>query len=149
MSSVVERESIAADEGEQSTLNAIEGVLQESGTTQAPRLVGPHGEEIPLPESVSHALRQLVHYLAQNKAVTVVPINKELSTQDAADILNISRPHLIKLLEQGAMPFTKVGTHRRIRLGDLMSYKQHLDAQREEALDRLAQLNQEMGLYDL
>lgn len=149
MSSVVERGSIAADESEQSTLNAIEDVLQETETARTPRLVGPHGEEIPLPESVSHALRQLVHYLARNKAVTVVPINKELSTQEAADILNISRPHLIKLLEQGAMPFTKVGTHRRIRFDDLMSYKRRFDAEREEALDRLAQLNQEMGLYDL
>ena len=148
MSSVVESEPIAADEEDQNVLNAIETVLN-GDVSQPPRLIGSHGEQIPLPRSVSHVLRRLVHYLAENKAVAVVPVDKELTTQAAADLLNISRPHLVKLLEEGAMPYTKVGTHRRIRFDDLMRYKQQLDAQREAALDRLAQLNQEMGLYDL
>ncbi|HEY7779249.1 MAG TPA: excisionase family DNA-binding protein [Ktedonobacterales bacterium] len=76
-------------------------------------------------------------------------ITRELSTQEAADILNVSRPYLISILEQGTIPYAKTGTQRRIGFDDLMRYKAQRDAARKQTLDELARLNQEMGLYDL
>ncbi len=73
---------------------------------------------------------------------------KELTTQEAADMLNISRPYLLKLLEQGDIPFIKVGTDRRIRLEDLMEYQECRDAQREKAIAEMARMCQDWGLYD-
>jgi excisionase family DNA binding protein len=71
-----------------------------------------------------------------------------VTAQEAADILNVSRPFLIKLLEEEKIPFIKVGTHRRIRFSDLMDYKQRRDEKRERALEEIAQLSQELGIYD-
>ena len=86
--------------------------------------------------------------LRANNAVRLVPVNRDLTTQEAADLLNISRPYLIKLLEEGVIPCAKVGTHRRIRLNDAMAYKQRRDTERQVALDQVTELNQEMGLCD-
>jgi excisionase family DNA binding protein len=143
---VREGEPIVAAESEQLVLNRIEGVLED--VQRVPKLIGPQGEEIELPQSVFRVLRQLVYHLAHGRAVTVVPVNKELTTQEAADMLNVSRPYLIKLLEQGEIPFTKTGTHRRIRFSDLIEYKQRRDAERGRGLAELTQLSQELGLYD-
>ena len=70
------------------------------------------------------------------------------TTQEAADLLNVSRPHLIKLLEEGAINFERVGTHRRIRFEDLMEYKHKRDNERRKALKKLTQMAQEAGLYE-
>src|SRR5438128_9896051 len=111
--SVQAYEPIAATESERSVLNQIEGVLENAHSVL--KLVSPDGEEIELPRSVFHILQQIVYHLAHGRAVTVVPLNKELTTQEAADLLNVSRPYLIKLLEEGELPYFKVGSHRRIR----------------------------------
>lgn len=143
---IVVNEPITASENEQPTLRKIESVLEHSNC--GPKLITSHGEEIPLPESVSTVLQQTVFHLMRGRAVTIVPINKELTTQEAADILNVSRPYLVKLLEQGEIPFVMTGTHRRIRFSDLMEYKKRRDAERERALDELTRMSQELGLYD-
>jgi excisionase family DNA binding protein len=75
-------------------------------------------------------------------------MRRELTTQQAADLLNVSRPHLGKLLEQGDIPFTKAGTHRRIALGDVMAYKQRRDADRRKALTEVTHMGEDLGLYD-
>lgn len=113
-----------------------------------PRLIGPDGQQIELPESVFDLFRELVHDLAQGRAVMIVSRNQMLTTQQAADLLNVSRPYLIKLLEEGEIPFTRVGTHRRIRFEDLMTYKQHRDTERRTGLTQLTQMAEEMGDYD-
>ncbi len=97
-------------------------------------------------EAATHLILSLI---AEGKAVTVVPLNKELTTQEAADILNVSRPHLVKLLERGEIPFAKTGTHRRIRFSDLMKYKEHRDFERRRGMAELTQLSQELGLYNI
>lgn len=72
---------------------------------------------------------------------------KELSTFEAADLLNVSRPFLVKLLNEGAIPHTGVGTHRRVQLKGIVAYKAHRDAEREKTLAHLTQMSQDMGLY--
>lgn len=96
-----------------------------------------------LPRHALELLRDLLAEMAQGNAVTIVPTHAELTTQQAADILNVSRPHLIKLLESGEIPFSHVGTHRRIRYQDLMAYKAERDRKSEEAMDELARQAQE------
>jgi excisionase family DNA binding protein len=150
MPSVADREPIAASEQERSQIALVEDFFARLNNESEPdclRLVSSTGEEIDLPEPVFHLLRQLVHDLAQGNSVTIVPVHKELTTQEAADLLNVSRQYLVELLEAGTIPFTKVGTHRRIQFGDLIDYKQRRDASRREGLSRLTKQSQKLGLY--
>jgi len=143
---VMEQQPIAANESERPALTKIRGVLED--TNQAPRLVGPDGAFIELPKSVFEVLRQIVYHMMSGRAIFIVPDNKTLTTQEAADFLGVSRPYLIKLLDQQKIPYNKVGLHRRILFTDLMRYKKRRDAEREHALDEIAQMSQEMGMYD-
>ena len=109
-----------------------------------PVLVGPDGERIELPSSAVEALKHVVDALARGKSVTLVPHDKDLTTQEAADMLHVSRPHLIKLLDRREVPFHRVGTHRRIRLEDVLAYRDRRDDARKAALDELARLSEEL-----
>jgi excisionase family DNA binding protein len=84
--------------------------------------------------------------MARGNAVTLIPVNAELTTQQAADILNVSRPFLIKLIEDGQIPYRKVGTHRRIRFEDLMVYKRDIDNKRRDVLADLVSEAQELNM---
>jgi excisionase family DNA binding protein len=103
-------------------------------------------EPLVLPAAVVRLLGALLTELAKGNAVTLMPHHAELTTQEAADLLNVSRPFLVGLLESGQLPFHKVGTHRRVRFSDLMIYKRRRDAESEEALRELAALSQELKL---
>ncbi len=102
--------------------------------------------DVTVPVSAIHMLVDILNQMAQGNAVSLVPIHAELTTQQAADLLNVSRPFLVKQLEAGVIPFYKVGRHRRIRFSDLMTYREPLDQQTAEAADELAAQAQEMGL---
>ena len=84
--------------------------------------------------------------IGQGNAVSIIPIHAELTTQEAADVLNVSRPFLVQLLEKGDIPFHKIGTHRRVRYQDVMAYSQRIDTERSKALDELAAQAQELGM---
>lgn len=99
---------------------------------------------VDLPPAVSQLVLDLLLLISKGEAVTLVPVGAELTTQQAADILNVSRPFLIKLLEKKEIPQHKVGTHRRIRAEDLFKYKKLRDADREKALRELTALGQEI-----
>ena len=85
--------------------------------------------------------------MAQGNAVSLIPIYKELTTQEAADLLNVSRPYLIKQIELGEIPYHKVGKHRRIHFNDLMVYKDRIDLATAQGLDEMVAISQELGLY--
>jgi excisionase family DNA binding protein len=108
---------------------------------------GRAGADIELPASAIDMLLSILSNMAKGKATTIIPINAELTTQQAADLLNVSRPYVVELLERGALPYRKVGTRRRVRYSDLMAYKNRLDADRLATLDKLAAASQDLELY--
>ncbi|QJB45989.1 helix-turn-helix domain-containing protein [Dolichospermum flos-aquae] len=139
-------ESVMAQEPEKSSIKHLESILQLEGAQ--PKLVGVDGQEIPIPESVYQILHQAVHALALGKVISVVIQDRELTTQKAADILKVSRPYLIKLLDQGEIPCIRVGTHRRVRFDDLMKYKEERDTKRREGIKQFTQFLEAEGFYD-
>lgn len=100
-----------------------------------------------VPREAAVLLARVLGYLANGEGVNVMPDSAELTTQQAAEFLNVSRPYLIKLLESDQIPFRLVGTHRRIKFRDLREYKSRDDLERRRAADELTHLSQDLGLY--
>jgi excisionase family DNA binding protein len=100
-----------------------------------------------VPREAAVLLAKILGFLANGEGVNVIPDLAELTTQQAAEFLNVSRPYLIRLLESGEIPFRLVGTHRRVRFRDLSEYNSRDDLTRRRAADELTKLTQELGLY--
>ena len=119
-------------------------------TTNLPSLAlqleGAERDTIALPPAALALLQEILSQMAQGNAVTLMPVLAELTTQQAADLLNVSRPFLIDQLKKGLLPLRSVGTHRRIRLSDLLAYKRQMDQNRSVTLDTLAAQAQELGM---
>ena len=103
-------------------------------------------ETIELPAGAVKLLMAVLEDMASGRAVTIVPQNAELTTQQAADFLNVSRPFLVELLEHKKLPFRLVGTHRRVRFEDVLRYKENIDSQRRKVLDQLAAEAQDLKM---
>lgn len=103
-------------------------------------------DAISIPDSAFRLLNSILTEMAKGNAVAVIPLNAELTTRQAAEILNVSRPFLIEQLEKGLIPFRKVGTHRHIMLQDLMTYKNAMNKNRLQAFEELSAIDQELGL---
>jgi excisionase family DNA binding protein len=117
-----------------STLSEVLSVLEEMG---AITVVGAGGVGVVLPDGVSEALREVVNAMSQGQAVTIASTTTVLTTKEAADLLGISRPTLVRLLEQGEIPFTRPGQHRRVALADLTAYQARVRAERRSILDQM------------
>lgn len=124
----------------------IEPLRQEAATTAARFVLSGPSSQIDIPSEMVPLIVEMLEQLLEGNAVTIAPIHTELTTQQAADLLNVSRPHLVKLLEAKAIPSKKVGTHRRVRLDDLLRYRDKDDAERRRTADKLARQLDELGL---
>src|ERR1041384_7749214 len=138
------RQPVALPESEGAQIRELNRLLQ-LGT---PALVGADGERLRLPDAVYLLLKEIVRNMQLGRAIVLVPENQQLTTQRAADLLGVSRPHLIKLLEAGLLPYHKAGSHRRIYLKDLLAYQRRRDEERKAALNRISKEAFESGLYD-
>src|SRR6202008_2275926 len=101
---------------------------------------------VKIPASAARLLVQILDEMSRGNAVKIVPVHAELTTQEAADLLNVSRPTLIQMLKQGLIPYRKVGTHRRIPFAKAIEYKRKLEADRRAALAELVAYDQEIDL---
>lgn len=142
----LEMSPITAEKAETPELLELATHLAEDVKLGEVRLTDSQGHELRVPESVLRLLPSLVRELARGSAVAVVPIHAELTTQQAADFLQVSRPYFVKLLDSKEIPSTKVGTHRRVKFSDLLSYKQLRDSDRRRTLREMTAEAEEDGL---
>lgn len=111
-------------------------------------LRGPSGNTIALPAEVYDVLRDVVDALAHGHAITVAPRHQRLTTQQAADLLGISRPTLVRLLQDGHIPYTQPGRHRRVMLHDVLDYQRRSHEDAQAGLDEMVEISEDAGLYD-
>lgn len=142
--SIDTREPIVLPATEREQVRDLERMLD----LGAPALVSASGERLILPPTVYEVLRKVVELMAEGKSVTLLPDQQVVTTQRAADLLGMSRPFFIKLLETGAMAHHRVGNQRRVYLRDVLEFAHKRDEERQAALDRLSLQAFEAGLYD-
>lgn len=140
---LTEREAVMAEETERARLAEISEILSHPTSHR----IMLDDEAIELPPSLLLLLRQMVALLAAGEAVRLVPLQTELTTREAADLLNVSRQYLVQLLSEEKIPYYMVGTHHRVYLHDLLDYKQRRDTERQQHRNRLVQLSEKAGLY--
>ena len=107
-------------------------------------LVAPDGSEVEVPASAFAALRAVVRDMAQGLTITLIPHDKELTTKEAADILGVSRPFLVRLLDRDEIPYHRIGTHRRLRVEDVLGYRELRAQRRREQLRKLTELSEQV-----
>ncbi|MGP5029490.1 helix-turn-helix domain-containing protein [Corynebacterium casei] len=130
-------------------LQKINRVLSDTSTDKDANVVVEQSDDvIRVPREVATVLREILVHSAAGRSVGVIPMRAELTTQQAAHLLNVSRPHVIKLMDEGILPGHKVGTHRRIYAADVQAYKHQRDIDARTAADDLTALTEEMGLYE-
>ncbi len=138
------------DEAQQETARQLLGALRRPTPSGRVALVSAGGSPttIELPAEVYRLLLDILGHLADGDAVTVAPIHAEVTTQQAAELLNVSRPHLIKLLEHDALPYHRVGNRRKLALRDVLAYRRQLIDQHKERVDEHLRDSDELGLVD-
>jgi excisionase family DNA binding protein len=143
--STIEHTVLPPDEPLDELVAMLRGV---SGGQPATTLSGPNGERLTLPAEVFEVLRDIVEAMASGQAVTIAPVHQRLTTQEAADLLGVSRPTLVKLVEAGDIPFEQPGRHRRVRLADVLAYRERSSIERRAALDRMVEIADEADMYE-
>jgi excisionase family DNA binding protein len=113
------------------------------------KLVGPDGSQLDIPAELYELLRDVVGALSQGMAISIAPHNTMLTTQEAADLLNISRPTLVRLLTDGEIPHSLRGRHRRVLLRDILDYSERTRTERRRALDQMAADAEDDDLYEI
>ena len=128
------------------TLEGVSNYLEKEEQDHRIELRVDEKVKVNVPQSALKFLLKYLHSLSEGRAVSILPVDSEMSTQQAADILNVSRPHLVKMLENNEIPHHKVGRHRRINAKDLIEYKRQRDEERDDFLDDLASQAQELDM---
>lgn len=105
-------------------------------------------EKIKVPLNALKLLAKILKVTSQGKPISIIPIATEMTTQAAADLIGCSRPHLVKLLEEGKIAFTKIGKHRRVKFEDVMNYRKSMKEKQQKLLIKIMNADQESGLYD-
>ena len=137
-----------AEAPDMALLEQLQAMLNLPGSAPATTLSGPNGEHLVLPPEVFEVLRGVVDAMMAGQAVTIASVEQRLTTQEAADLLGVSRPTVVKLLEAGEIPHERPGRHRRVKLADLLEYRDRVARERKLALDRMAQFAAESGMYE-
>lgn len=127
-------------------LDLFKRVATERADFASYKIISPTGETAEIPKLVFLFLKRIVEVFARGDAITVVPVRKELTVQQAANNLHVSRRYLVQLLEEGRIPFRKTGTHKRVQIEDILAFKRQRD--RMASLDKLSQLSQGFGGYE-
>jgi len=128
--------------------HALAATLETLETKNPEIGIGSTPDKIKIPRAALEMLVDILKATGQGKPITIIPIDTEMTTGAAADLLGCSRPYVVKLLEQGEIPFTKVGRHRRLKFGDVAAYKELMKGRREEYIIKIMQADEESGLYD-
>jgi excisionase family DNA binding protein len=147
----IEGASVVLNDADRQLVVELENYLrahQHDGADDMFMLLTADGQQQSLPYVLVRALHMLPTLLAQGDDVALVPVHKELTTYEAAALLNVSRPFLIKLLDEGTIPSTKVGTHRRVRLRDVLEYRRRRSEKNKRLLDEILSFAQQHGGYD-
>ncbi len=154
MESLIRRMTpVAAPPEQQSQVLALSRALEDMvrlSKRRAPKcqLMDPNGKTIVVPELVFYVLERVAEVMARGDSITIVPVGREVTTQQAADLLNVSRQYLVRLLDDGRIPFRKTGKHRRLRIEDVLEFKEKRDKDRRAGLRELSRMTQEFGGYD-
>ena len=128
--------------------NALASVIEQLNSEQPEIEIEETSEKIKIPLSALKLLGDILKAMGQGKLISIVPVATEMTTQAAAEVLGCSRPHLVKLLEDGKIAFTKVGKHRRIQFDDIMKYKKQMKEQQKQNIIDIMNADEETGLYD-
>lgn len=128
--------------------NALAEVLEGLRKDNSEIVIDETREKIRIPLNALKLLAKILKVTSEGKPISIVPIATEMTTQAVADSLGCSRPHLIKLLEEGEIEYTKIGKHRRVKFEDVMAYKKRMKARQQELLIKIMNADEESGLYD-
>ena len=141
-------EPVTAPEATRPSLVDLYNLLSDSAHSAGPfTVVAADRRAVALPSTVVQLLRQVVGTLAKGDALKLVAVHQELTTQQAADLLNVSRQYLVRLLDEGKLAYHKTGTHRRLKLEDVLEYRRRRDSERKQSLAELSRMTQEFGGY--
>ncbi len=144
----IKRPTKQEQEAAMESYNALNAMLEQLKSNTPEIEIEETNEKIKIPLSALKLLAKILKVTSQGNPISIIPIATEMTTQAAAEFLGCSRPHLVKLLEEGAMPFTKVGKHRRVKFEDLANYKKAKREEREALLVEIIKGDEEFGLYD-
>ena len=128
--------------------DALSSVIKELKSNNPEIEIDETQERIKIPLSALKLLGEILEAMSKGKPFSLVPIATEVTTQKAAEILGCSRPHFVKLLEEGKIDFTKVGKHRRVKFEDVMNYKRKMKEAQKKHIIKIMQSDEEIGLYD-
>lgn len=128
--------------------NALAATLEELHSANPEIEIKETEDKIRVPLKALKLLAEILKATSQGKPISIVPIATEMTTQAAAELLGCSRPHLVKLLEDGDISFTKVGKHRRVKYEDVIKYKKRMKAEQEQRIIQMMKSDEELGLYD-